>query len=221
MKSVFSHIKLFVCPVFLIFCACNKKYDKTANLPVNTAYHNVDLFNQFYFDTGSFWVYQDYITKRFDTVRCINTFAADHFVYTDEYKFLVQHGKVDFFSTAKKKSFGFYFDFPEYSRVMARHYHDVYYVDEITPIFLRPLSLFGKHFYTDHYGSGMWPMDSIFLKNGTGYFAEKTNFILKQDSFLLYLAKNIGVVKKQVYRKIDNQLIEDWEILNYKAIPRE
>jgi hypothetical protein len=215
MKNLYSPINILIYPIITIlsitiFISCNKKDTIPNNRRVIDAYYGIDFYDQYYFDTGSIWVYQDFISKRIDTVKCVSAWSKDHYVASEYYRFLVRHGQVDFFSTDQKKIFSFYFDFPESSRIMVHYYHDLYYVDGINSV----------KFFTDYsWGMGRNP-DSIYLNNGKGFYTNRGSFILNENIIQLYLAGKIGVVRKKVYRLADHQLTEDWEILSFKVKPK-
>lgn len=199
--------------LILILSNCKRPEPEPIKHELIKNYFGIDYNKQFYFDTGSFWIYQDLISKKMDTVKTTYVWAASHILQSDKYDFLVQHGQVDFYSTFQKKKFIFKFDFPDYRRITAHHYHTVDYLDDKNTIY----------FFTSY----IWDAfpnkhpDSLYLNSGETVYADKTTLKLNGDSVQLFLAGDLGIAKKQIFNKKTTQLKEDWEVLKYKIkIPK-
>lgn len=168
--------------------------------------------NPIYFKNGSYWIYEDSLSNKKDIVTVTNSVQKSRIIDNCSYNFEVTDADIQYFSTARKKSFFNRLVFHGLDFVQVGGMQDVYYEDD-SLIYWYFMDTRDPYFYKP----SQIIRDSIQLFNSNGKKVDclVSNVRTGSDSVSLTLVKNIGIVNRKVFNTKTKQLVQNWKLTEY------
>lgn len=197
--------------VGLLSCESGRRKEECKH-ELNGQYKGISPKSPVYFKKGSYWIYKDLLSSSQDIVTVVNDIKSSRIIDNCSQNFEVTDAEIQYFSTARKKSFLNKLVFHGLSLVQFGGMQDVYYEDD---------SL--KYWYfmdsEDPYTYIPSPVirDSIQLFNSNGKRVDclVSNVRTVSDSVIFTLVKNIGIVNRKVFNSKTKLLVQNWKLTEY------